>query len=132
MGALDCSMGAVTRYTKAFAHSAKEAQKKAWEEDREYYGHREGYSGALNAKPKGKVKVIQEEDYKHRDRWDVAEEILSGDNRFGEKYPRIQSRSGPTGAVPLKGTQEAQNYRERSDLKGKHGTVWLLFGWCRS
>lgn len=124
-------MGAITYSTRAFAKTAEEAQRKAWEHDQDYYGHQEGYSGALNAKPKGSVVVIDEEDYKYRDRQTVANEIMSGDNGFDDKYPRLQNRSGPTGAIPLKGTQDAQRYRKRNGLEGKHGTVWLLFGWCR-
>lgn len=125
-------MGAVTHFTKAFGKTAEAAQRKAWEHDRDYYGHREGYSGALNAKPKGLVTVIEEDDFKYRDRRTVASEILAGENGFDDKYPQLQNRSGPTGAIPLKGTEAAKTYRERNRLKGKHGTVWLLFGWCRS
>lgn len=125
-------MGAHTYTTKAFAQSAEEAQRKAWEADKRYYGHQEGYSGALNAKPKGAVKVIEEEDYKRRDRRGVANEIMLGEDGFEDKYPQLQDRSGPTGAIPLKGTKEGKEYREKNGLKGKHGTVWLLFGWCRS
>lgn len=125
-------MGAHTVYRRAFADTAEEAQEQAWDRDQEYYGHQEGYSGALNAKPKGSVVVIDEEDYKHRDRRSVAHEILMGEEGFDEKYSRIQSRDGPTGAIPLKGTQEADEYREQNGLKGNHGTVWLLFGWCRT
>lgn len=124
-------MGAQTFSCVEFAKTAEEAQKEAWDDAEDYYGHHEGYSGQINAKRRGAVKVIDEEDLKNRDRRKVMREILNGEGELGEKYERIQSKMGPTGAISLKGTQEASEYRERNDLKGHHGHVWLLFGWAR-
>lgn len=125
-------MGAHSIVRVEFGQTAEEAQKKAWDYDRDYYGHQEGYSGAMNAKSRGLVKVIDDADLKNRDRRAAMQEIVMGEGHLGEKYGELMRKSGPTGAISLKGTKEAQEYRERNGLKGKHGAVWLLFGLARS
>lgn len=114
-------MGGVTFETVAFGKTPEEAFNKAREEAREWHG-RAPYSGTI--KEKDTFTEIPKEEYKGRDRRKFARELISdGDDRVDDKW-------GPAGAVSLKGTQEGKQYRENNGLKGKHGAVWLFFGWA--
>ncbi|UHQ99184.1 hypothetical protein HYG81_26495 (plasmid) [Natrinema zhouii] len=43
---------------------------------------------------------------------------------------RICQKWGPAGAINCSGTAAAKRYREQHGMKGKHGDVWLFFGWA--
>ena len=114
-------MGAEAFKRVAFGKTPEEAFSNACDEAREWYGKRP-YTGSI--KEKDTFTEIPEEEYKGKDRRKFANELISdGDDRVDDKW-------GPAGAVSLKGTQEAQEYREKNGLVGKHGAVWLFFGWA--
>ena len=114
-------MGAVTFETLAFGKTAEEAFSKAVEDARHTHGHG-GYTGTIAEKDT--FEVIPEREHKGRQKRTVARELIEE----GDK--RIQSKRGPAGAINCSGTTEAKRYRERKGLKGKHGDVWLFFGWA--
>ncbi|MFC6771261.1 hypothetical protein ACFQDD_06980 [Halorubrum pallidum] len=114
-------MGADTFTRVAFGKTADEAFSNARKEAEEWHGSRP-YTGSI--KEKDSFTKIPEREYKGKDRRKFAGELIA------EGDDRIDSKWGPAGAVSLKGTQEASQYRENNNLKGKHGAVWLFFGWA--
>ncbi|MDG5762014.1 hypothetical protein QA600_22110 [Natronococcus sp. A-GB1] len=114
-------MGAVTFETLAFGKTVEEAFSKAVEDARHTHGHG-GYTGTIAEKDT--FEVIPERGHKGRQKRTVARELIE------EGDERIQSKRGPAGAINCSGTTEAKRYRERKGLKGKHGDVWLFFGWA--
>jgi hypothetical protein len=115
-------MGAQTFYTHAFGADVNEAFAKAKKEAENYYGHQGGYSGHINMKDS--VTVIPEEEHKGRQKRNVAHELIEEDD------DRISSKWGPAGAIDISGTKKAREYRKRNGLEGKHGSVFLFFGWA--
>lgn len=115
-------MGAQTFYTYEFGSDVNEAFRKAKRAAKDRYGHQEGYSGRINMKDS--VKVIPEDEHKGRQKKNVARELID------ECDDRIDSKWGPAGAIDCSGTKKAREYRERHGLKGKHGSVFLFFGWA--
>lgn len=116
-------MGAQEFYTCAFGKSAGEAFEKARKQAEQEYGHQEGHSGHINMKHS--VEVIPESEHKGKQKRKFAEMLI----REGDE--RIANKTGPAGAINISGTQRAKRHRERNNLKGVHGDVWLLFGWSR-
>lgn len=118
-------MGAVNFETKSFGKTPEEAFKKAVEEAKRMHGSR-GYTGTIAEKssftkidvPKGKTRIKYV-----RDMVDPRNDEVDG--------TKVDDKWGPAGAIKLRG-KTARNYRKRYDLEGKHGDVWLFFGWASS
>lgn len=115
-------MGAHRFQTKAFGKTADEAFKEA-KEDAEYHHGKGGYTGTIAEK--NSFTVIPESELKHKDRVKYAQKLMD------DRDDRIYSKWGPAGAIRLTG-KKARRYREFHDFVGKHGDVWLFFGWASS
>lgn len=114
-------MGAETFMTTAFGQTVDEAFRSAVE-DAEYRHGKAGYTGTIAEK--SSFKVIPDSEHKGKQKRKYARQLIND----GDK--RIQSKIGPAGAINLSGTKAAKRYRKNNDLKGKHGDVWLFFGWA--
>ncbi|EMA46058.1 hypothetical protein [Halococcus saccharolyticus] len=105
-------------YRKSFGSDADEAFDLAVET---MFWACDAFHGILDKKDLGYVVISEEE---HRDKpkaqyaWQLIEE---GDDR-------VADIEAPAGAINLSGTHDAREYRERRNLKGKQGSVWLFFG----
>ena len=113
-------MGARPFYTTAFGKTIDEAFEKAVD-DAEYHHGKAGYTGTIAEK--NNYTKIPDSEHKGRDKRKYARTLVDEDDE------RISSKRGPAGAISLKGTKEAKRHRQ-GDLKGKHGTLWLFFGWA--
>ncbi|WP_114579033.1 hypothetical protein [Saliphagus sp. LR7] len=114
-------MGAVIFETFAFGTTADEAFTSAVKDAKHMHGH-SGYTGTIAEKTS--FTVIPEHEHKGRQKLTVARELIDqGDQR-------IQRKRGPAGAINCSGTKAATRYREQHGLEGKHGDVWLFFGWA--
>ena len=114
-------MGAASFRTKAFGSDIDEAFQKAIDNAQYRHGHA-GYTGTMAEKAGRGYTVIPDDEHKHRDKEKYANHLLA------ERDERIDDKWGPAGAINLSGTQAAKSYRERKELNGKHGSVWLFFG----
>ncbi|MFC4987374.1 hypothetical protein [Saliphagus infecundisoli] len=114
-------MGTVTFKTLAFGATADEAFTGAVEDSKHRHGHN-GYTGTIAEKTT--FTVIPESEHKGRQKRIVASELID------EEDQRIQCKRGPAGAINCSGTKAATRYREQHGLEGKHGDVWLFFGWA--
>lgn len=113
-------MGSKTFMTTAFGKSPNKAFEKAVE-DAEYHHGKAGYTGTIAEKDG--FKKIPESEHKHKDKRKYAWGLINGCDK------RIDGKMEPAGAISLKGTKEAKRFRE-GEHKGKHGTLWLFFGWA--
>lgn len=112
-------MGGQSFRTKSFAETPEEAFRRAVREAERRKGT-DPYSGTVSEKKE--FVVIPDEEVKGKDRERYAETLIS------ERDERIDSFSDPAGAISLKGTKAASEYREANGREGEHGTVWLFFG----
>lgn len=118
-------MGANTFEARSFGKTAQEAFNKAVKEAEEWHGSR-GYTGTIAEKssftvidvPKGKTRVKYA-----RDMMDPRNEEVDDDP--------VADKWGPAGAIKLRG-KTARQYRKTHGHEGKHGDVWLFFGWASS
>lgn len=116
-------MGATTFRTMAFGSDIDEAFQKAVE-NAEYHNGKAGYTGTIAEK--NSYTVIPEDEHKNHDKQKYATQLLrEGDERTDSKW-------GPAGAINLSGTQAAKLHRKSIGVEGKHGSVWLFFGWASS
>lgn len=114
-------MGAEVFYTYAFGSDADEAFRSAVEHAEYMNGHG-GYTGTIAEK--SSYTVIPESEHKGRQKMNVARELID------ERDERVDDKWGPAGAINCSGTKVARQYRKRNRLEGKHGDVWLFFGWA--
>ena len=114
-------MGASTFMTTAFGKTVEEAFAEAAEDAKFRHGQA-GYTGTIAEK--SNCTVIPAAEHKRKQKRKYARDLLAEDDE------RIVSKWGPAGAISLSGTNEAKRYRKNHDLQGKHGDVWLFFGWA--
>lgn len=115
-------MGAQTFFTHAFGTDVEDAFESARDEAQSRYGHQDGYSGHINMKRS--VTLIPDGEHKGRQKRKFAGDLID------DQDERIDSKRGPAGAIDISGTKRARKYRERNNLSGKHGSVYLFFGWA--
>lgn len=114
-------MGADVFFTLAFGKTPDEAFRNAVEHAERMHGIG-GYTGTIAEK--SSFEVIPESEHKGKQKRRYAERLIDDEDS------RIRDKWGPAGAINLSGTKEARRYRRQHDLVGKHGTVWLFFGWA--
>jgi hypothetical protein len=114
-------MGATTFCTKAFGKTIGEAFEMAVERAQYHHG-KAGYTGTIAEK--NGYKKIPDSEHKNKEKREYAFDLID------DQDERIESKWGPAGAIDLSGTQAAKRYRESKGLEGKHGSVWLFFGWA--
>jgi hypothetical protein len=114
-------MGATTFVTYGFGQTAKEAFSEAVDTAKYLDGHG-GYTGTIAEK--SSVTLIPDEEHKRKNKQKFIGDLIdAGDERIDSKW-------GPAGAINISGTKDAKRYRERNGLKGKHGSVFIFFGWA--
>lgn len=116
-------MGADPFYVCGFGEDVDDAFCTVVERERRKHGQG-GYSGTIA--DKNSVELIPDDEHKGKQKMKFAEDLVAdGDERIKEKR-------GPAGAIDISGTKRAKNYRERRRVKGKHGNVYLFFGFAPS
>lgn len=114
-------MGAVPFETLAFGKTADDAFSNAVEDATHMHGHA-GYTGTIAEK--SSFTVIPEQEHHGKQKRRYAHQLIEDRNK------RICQKWGPAGAINCSGTNAATRYRKQHGLEGKHGDVWLFFGWA--